>query len=62
MESTTCDPRQPDNLPEPSRKPYHPPQVTRYGALAELTQQDADPMGQLMGNIIGPLGSGGGGP
>ncbi len=56
MESTTCDPQQPDNLSEPPRKPYHPPQVTRYGNLVELTKQDPNPLDGLMGPLGGPSG------
>lgn len=45
MEPTTNDPRQPEERAEPPRKPYHPPQVTLYGDLAELTKQDPNPLG-----------------
>jgi hypothetical protein len=39
--------------PAPPRKPYHPPEVTLYGDLAELTQQGPNPLGEIM-----PLGDG----
>jgi len=48
MESIANNPPRPANQPEPPRKPYHPPQVTLYGDLTELTQQGPNPLGDIM--------------
>jgi hypothetical protein len=62
MELQPNTPPQANNLPEPPRKPYHPPQVTLYGNLTELTQQDPNPARSLLGPLDGPMGGSGGAP
>ena len=51
-----------DAILELRRKPYHPPRVTVYGDLTELTRQDLDlPLGKSAG-LAGPMGGSWGAP